>query len=263
MERLTKEVNVLSWDCGLSNLSYCLVEYVNDHEYEFKVRMWENFSLNQLDLAEAINSLVRELEARPWVMQVDNVCIESQMPHNQDMRILSHALQTYFITKCKSNSNQIEGTSATIHTSRGPRVHFVAPQNKFKVCSVPEPKGLAPGHNRNKTIAILMAKKVLKKQRDRTSLDFLESHKKKDDLADSLLQGIYFLREMRKKRAMNRVIQSHLGQPQREIIIRESADPNEDKKTHVYRSENFSVPEYDVDGDTVSKSTRYPRHKEA
>ena len=255
--RLTKEVNVLSWDCGLSNIAYCLVEHVDDHEQEFKVRMWENFSLNELEVTEAIESLVRELEARPWVTHVDHVCIESQMYNNLTMKIISHSLQTYFVTKSKARVNTTPGAGATTYTSSGPRVHFIAPQNKFKVCSVPEPRGLVPGHNKNKAIAIAMARKMLKKQKDRTCLEYLDSHKKKDDLADSMLQGVYFLRELRKKRSMNRAIQGHLGR--REIVIKETADPGSDKMSHVYRSENFSVPKFDVDGSSVSPKTTYSR----
>ena len=256
-ERLTKAVNVLSWDCGLSNLAYCLVEYVDDHEQEFKVRLWENFSLNEQDVTEAVVSLVRELDARPWMVQADHVCIESQLFNNVTMKIISHALQTYFVTKAKSEANKMVSSNAMIRTSHGPKVHFVAPQNKFKVCSVPEPKG-APGHARNKRVAIAMAKKMLSKQKDRATLEYMESHKKQDDLADSMLQGIYFLRTLRKKRAINRTIQEHMGH-KREIIITETSDAKAEKMPHVYRSANFSVPAFDVDGESVHQSTVYRR----
>lgn len=254
MDRLTEAVNVLSWDCGLSNIAYCLVEYVNNEKTEFKVRMWENFSLNELEVIQAVESLVRELDKRPWMVQADHVCIESQLFTNTTMKIISHALQTYFVTKSKRHSARLSATSSILNTC-GPRVHFVVPQNKFKVCSVPEPKG-APGHARNKRVAIAMAKKILAKEP--SCIAYLDSHKKKDDLADSMLQGIYFLRQLSKKKVVNRKLQGLIGH-KREIVINETADPSIASMPHVYRSENFSVPEFDYNSSSVTGTTLYSR----
>lgn len=255
--RLTKKTNTLSFDCGLSNLAYCLVEDVNTPDNEVKIRMWENFSLNTLDLSQAIDNLVSELDSRPWMLLADHICIESQLQVNTTMKALSHAIQTYFVTRSRSLDVN-ESDSATITTRVGPRVHFVVPQSKFKVCSVPEPPSGGPGHSRNKKVAIAMAKKILKKERDMTSLEYMESHKKQDDLADSFLQGIYFLRSLRKKQNLNRKIQKHLG-VEKEIIIREESDKDHCSKPFVYRSEDFIVPEFNVDPRSISQSTKYSR----
>ena len=256
-ERLTKNTNVLSWDCGLSNLAYCLVEDVNTAENEVKIRMWENFSLNTLNISQAVENLVTALDERPWMLHVDHVCIESQLQLNTTMKALSHCIQTYFVTKSKSTAIK-KSSVATLTTRSGPRVHFVAPQSKFKVCSVPEPDTGGPGHNRNKKVAIAMAKKILKKERDHTSLTYLKSHKKMDDLADSFLQGTYFLRSLRKKKQNNRSIQKHLGVVN-EIVIREENDDSAKNELFVYKSEGFVVPTFDIDSSSVNNSVKYSK----
>lgn len=256
-ERLTKAVNVLSWDCGLSNLAYCLLEDVNTAENEVKIRMWENFSLNTLNISDAVDNLVTALDERPWMLQVDHICIESQLQVNTTMKALSHCIQTYFLTKSRSVPvNNTDGTTLT--TKIGPKVHFVAPQSKFKVCSVPEPAPGGPGHNRNKKVAIAMAKKMLTKEKDRTSLEYINSHKKQDDLADSFLQGVYFLRSLRKKKQSIRMIQAHMG-IKKEIVIREENDKDLDKRPYVYKSDDFVVPSFGVDPNSIQQSIKYGR----
>lgn len=253
-ERLTEKVNVLSWDCGLTNLAYCLLEYVNEPDKEFVIRLWENFSLNELDVKEAVASLVRELNKRPWMAQADYVCIEEQVPKNSTMRAISHSLQTYFLTKCELQEEVKDGM--TLRKRRGPKVSFVKPQMKFKVCSVPDPDEIT-GHKKNKKIAIAMAKKVLNNQRDHRSLAYLESHKKQDDLADSFLQAIIFMREIKKKRDINRNLQKHMGV---EVTIEDTPSTQEDDiQQYVFRSENFNFPTFDVAGSSVSLSKVFKR----
>lgn len=259
-DRLTEKVNVLSWDCGLSNLCYCLIEYVNQPEKEFEIRLWENFSLHEHDLKEAIVALVRELDKRPWMLQADHICIEEQLDINPTMRIMSHAIQTYFVTKSKIQEASSHGVSVVRRS--GPRIAFISAQMKFKVCSVPDPtENGESAYKKNKKIAIAMAKKVLQNQRDYKSLAYLESFKKKDDLADSLLQGIIFMRELKKKNDINRSIQKHLGC---EITINDEEVEKERQsfKPYVYRSENYQFPIFDVEGTSVSMSEVFRKNKD-
>lgn len=254
-DRLTEKVNVLSWDCGLTNLAYCLLEYVNEPDREFHIRLWENFSLNELDIKAAVAALVRELDKRPWMIQADYVCIEEQVPKNSTMRAISHSLQTYFLSKCKTEE-ETNSNGMTVTRRQGPKVSFVKPQMKFKVCSVPDPEEIT-GHKKNKKIAVAMAKKVLNAQRDHRSLAYLESHKKQDDLADSFLQAIIFMRDLKKKKTVNENLQRYLGV---EVTIEDkSSNSDDDMQPYVFRSENFNYPTFDVDGGSVSISKVFKR----
>lgn len=293
--RLTEHVNCLSWDCGLRNLAYCLVEYVDNERREFQIRLWENFSLNATDLREAVEALQRELDARPWMLHVDHVAIEAQTIANPTMKVVSHALQMYFLARLNpvpgDRSYGSEALEGRTPTQPPLKIHFVSPKSKFKVTSVPEPEG-AKGHAKNKKVAILMAKKVLQDQGDRASFDYLMSHRKKDDLSDSLLQGIYILRVIKRKvRTSKKILdyilsgsdteakygigaasakkeidltpqtqtQTQPGADSENGVIDETSREGEVVQQAVYHSDGFDVPLFDVDGTSVHRGTCYMR----
>jgi hypothetical protein len=232
---VTKNINALSFDCGVRNLAYCLVEDINLHDREFSIKLWENFSLNNFENAsDAVNSLYKELDKREWMKHVDHVVIEAQVSQNAVMKVIAHSLQMYFLCR---RATTVENSVTTYK----PMIHFVSPKSKFSVTNVPEPRNSpAPGHARNKRIAIDMACKLLASPKDRFSLDFLNSHTKKDDLADSFLQAVYFLRAFREKQRKFGKIRAHLG---REINIVEEEN---EKLPIVFRSNDFVVPSFDI-----------------
>jgi hypothetical protein len=241
--RLTPNTNVLSFDVGIQNLCYCLLEHRDEPDREYSIRLWENMSLRADGMVDAIASLRRELDARPWMQHVDHVVIEAQVAANPAMKVISHAIQMYFACRAASAA-----------------VHFVSPKNKFKVCNVPEPEGVK-GHARNKRIAVLMAQKLLGAQRERASLEYLNSHVKKDDLADSFLQAVYFLRLL-KQRSRNRLaIWNHIADAApatRTVVVDESDD--DPPAQRVYHSEEFALAaEFTVDRASVEPSVRFPR----
>jgi hypothetical protein len=253
-ERLTERLNVLSWDCGMSNLAYCLLEDQDDPEREHAVRLWENFSLRADSMAEAVTSLRRELDARPWMLLADHVVVEAQVAANPQMKIIAHALQMYFVARRAA-------TGATAN------VHFVCPKSKFKVCNVPDPDG-ARGHAKNKKIAILMAQKML--AREKPSLEYLNSHRKKDDLADSYLQAVYFMRTLKARKRNLSAILAHLAPTAAAAAAAGAAatgasitiDESDDERPHqrLYRCEDFALrAEFCIDAASVERGTRFAR----
>jgi hypothetical protein len=235
-ERLSESLTVLSFDCGMLNFAYCLLEGVDDPEREFDIKLWQLFSINSLSASEAVSNLKKELDRRPWMLQVDHVIIEAQVLSNSLMKTISHALQMYFL--CKSDVP----------------VHFISPKNKFKVTKVPEPENVT-GHAKNKKVAILMAEKLLLKQNNRYALEYFHSHKKCDDLADSLLQGVYFLRLLHQKRMTNNKIIGFLKGQRREVTVIDEQESL--KTTKTFKADNAH---FRVDAATVgSSSTCYRR----
>lgn len=259
-ERLTESVNCLSWDCGTRNLCYCLLEDCNEPDKEFSIRLWENFSLRSETTAEAIFNLQAELDARPWMLHADHVVIEAQCNPNTTMKVISHAIQMYFAAKRKPVLVQeTDAGGSLVRRSVKPQqqsIHFISPKNKFKVCNVPEPEGCS-GHAKNKKIAVLMAKKLLGQLQDKSMFDYLMSHRKKDDLSDSFLQGLYFLRLIRQRSKASKKILDHIHGKSELSIIEE--DDGDAPRHEVYQGENFTVPSFDIDGNSVSRGVIFEK----
>lgn len=269
---LTEGVNCLSWDCGTTNLCYCLLEYIGGPDKEFRVVMWENFSLNAQSIKHAVEMLPRELDRRPWMLDVDYVCIESQVVHNIEMKVVSHALQMYFITRTLqtpvtrsigSSSSTGPVITTTEATGKPISVHFISAKSKFTVCDVEEPN-LKTRRARNKRVAVLMAQKLLADQGDDQTLRYLNKHKKKDDLADSLIQGIYFLRIVYNRSKQTKKVLKHLGLDKDEEDEGMVIDINEGREVHleiplpqIYKSDSFTRPVYSLG--SIEPSNCYTR----
>ena len=220
-------------------------------------------------MKQAVENLVRELDKRPWMLHADHVCIEGQLSRNRDMHTLSHCIQVYFITRSLKTPNSLsafsstpenditqteDGTKVKTIVRKPPTVHFISPRSKFTVADVPEPNKVS-GHARNKKVAVLMAQKILLEQKDNTAYDYLMSHRKKDDLSDSFLQGLYFLRLMDRKNKTSKKILDHLNGAKREIEIVDDDTVDEmgsKSQTRVYKSGNYVLPLFNVDSESVN-----------
>lgn len=235
-ERLSENLTVLSFDCGMINFAYCLLEAVDDPNKEFSIKMWQLFSINSMSASEAVQNLKEQLDGRPWMLQVDHVIIEAQVLSNSLMKTISHALQMYFL--CKSDIP----------------VHFICAKNKFKVIKVPEPENIS-GHAKNKKVAILMAEKLLNKQGNHHAFEYFVSHKKRDDLADCLLQAVYFLRLIRQKRLnKDKIINFLTGQKRVITVIDEQENI---KSSCTFKADNEI---FYVDPGSVSNATCFKRN---
>jgi hypothetical protein len=241
-------MNVLSWDCGITNLCYCFIELLDDIDEngkgekeisDFRIIMWENFSLNAQTLMQATATLVKELDNRPWMMDVDSVCIENQVLKNVQMKVMSHAIQCYFETRGAARSRDNSTYSTLPNGMRiarkgkgGPSVHFIKADSKFQAVpriTIPPKIEALSRRNRNKKAAVHIAKELLKEKEDSTAINFLDSFDKQDDLSDALLQGLYFLKNQKYRKLHAEKLKSYLGMKELNTIDI-PADPKPAKK---------------------------------
>ncbi|BCU09296.1 poxvirus A22 protein [Sicyoidochytrium minutum DNA virus] len=272
-ERLTKGLNVLSWDIGVSNMAYCLMEYTDTAEREFTICFWENMDLRAKRISDATNALIRELDRRRWMLDADHISIESQSKPNTETKVLSHLIQMYFTIKGQfSTKARIEVDPKTNIPVYVPgNLHFISPSSKFKVTSVPDPPNVKPGHRRNKLVAIAMAEKLLRQQRDFTCLHYLHSHSKQDDLSDSMLLALIVLRRLSKKDTEGRARKPRSSrlilQGVEESGIDESNVEEESPDRVTYRCNHGLIdgdaPKFKVEGQELYRAVVYPRKDSA
>ena len=243
-------MKILSWDVGIYNLSYCILEKIDD---KINIIDWDIVNLVDNELMKKNRNLVfenipRKLHEKPQLLDVDIVVIENQPSlKNPQMKSIQMILYSYFLILGKTIGNgdksngyidKIDFCSASnkLKIYDGPEIIFekkVKKEPKKKVSkkkkegeesvnqeqtlesiieqtveptielTIEEPtktKKKASGmkYSDKKKLAIEHAKYFIKKYHNVESsldyFDFFNGHKKKDDLADSFLQGLYYFK---------------------------------------------------------------------
>ena len=153
---------ILSIDCGIKNLALCLIDPLTK-----KIHGWEVSGVPPLHADGVFQCMVRHLNERPWLLGADTVIIEKQPDRNRGMKAIENLLHTYFLIKEKT---------VVIWDARH-KVPDVAGAGKAR-------------YAQRKKTSIERARKFI----DGSELaPFFDKHKKKDDLADSLLQALSFI----------------------------------------------------------------------
>jgi hypothetical protein len=225
------------------------MEYKPDTPEEFEIHSWEVINLHAKDMSQATSSLVPELFQRHWMANVDYICIEKQCMENVDMKTLSHVVQMHFLTRLGVSKVQSAGdTKIRRLYHKRPTIHFVPPELKFKVVKE-KPDVKKTKRRRTKVIAEKIAIDILSKHPNQAYIKYLNSQSKIDDLCDSFLQGLYFLRKMhalsKRFNNINKFLQHQVSNPPAEIF-----DTKKSKKTaelaipRIYKGKNWDPPSY-------------------
>jgi hypothetical protein len=248
--RLSEGPNVLSFDCGMKNLSYILMEDTVESadpakkKAELAVILWVKVDLKAVDIQRAAENMVKHFDSRPWMIRADEVVIEGQVPSNVAMKALSHCIQVYFITRTTtmfmmdlSFAEQKQQLERRNSASKRMPVEFVRPGSKFD--AIPK-EAIAEYEEANR---LRQQEELLKKKRGRQRVSeespkekavrlcaimlkkrfglesgeyqfFLQNWVKADDLADCFLQAHYKLvvnrERRRKKQKMKNLIMINL-----------------------------------------------------
>jgi hypothetical protein len=222
-------MKILSWDVGIYNLSYCIIEKKENEEP--KIIGWNIVNLVDNEEMKKNRNLLfenipRKLSEIPELLDVDCVVIENQPSlKNPQMKSIQMILYSYFLILGKIIGNG-ELTKNYID-----KIDFCSASNKLKVYNGPiikleekkvkkgglkktknienvietedelpkeniieekPKKGSSLKYADKKRLAIEHTKYFLEKN-NTEYIDFFNTHKKKDDLSDSYLQGLYYL----------------------------------------------------------------------
>jgi len=187
----------------INNNNYCLSHKTiieNRLKKEIELKKIKKKSSTTFEIQYLAERIYKKLDEIPELLKVDKVLIENQVAlKNPKMKTMSAFLYGYFIIRGIVDK---EKTNSII-----PIVKFKSASNKLKIN---EDKTIETFKNtkqsKHKKITKDLAieyTKVLLKENDENSkyiilnankwLDFLNTHKKQDDLSDCLLQGYHYL----------------------------------------------------------------------
>jgi len=209
-------MKVLSWDVGIVNMAYCLLE-INENNVG-KIIEWDTLNLipkskccdckkgatyyvgniytcethkvkgckkiptaTQIDIVELTLKLIEKLDSKKHLLECDTVLIENQPSlKNPKMKSVSSCLFNYFLIRGVVDNKTIK------------EVKYISATNKLKNAKVTIKKEEC----KTKYIYNKKAGKEYCEQLIGGNVAYKElysSHTKKDDLADCLLQGLYYL----------------------------------------------------------------------
>jgi len=130
-------MKVLSWDVGIYNLSYCILEQNNEDKEDIKIIDWD--IVNLVDNEEMkknrpllFENIPKKLYEKPQLLDVDLVVIENQPSlKNPQMKSIQMILYSYFLILGKVIGN---GDNTTGYIQK---IDFCSASNKLKVYNGP------------------------------------------------------------------------------------------------------------------------------
>ena len=157
---------LLSIDVGIKNLAMCLIDPKTK-----KIKSWDVDGVPPNHSDGLYLSLVKHLDSKPWICDARQVLIEKQPDRNKGMKSVEHLLHAYLLTK-------------------DPTREVIIWDARFKIPDVAGP-GKAK-YAARKAASIERARNFIK-ETNTEWVDFFDRHKKKDDLADTVMQALSFI----------------------------------------------------------------------
>ena len=196
---------ILSIDVGIRNLAMCQFDDTSN-----TVIQWDVSGIPPEHKDGIYVSLCKHLDERPWILTCDTILIEKQPDRNKKMVSVMHFLHAYFIIKTPKSDTIIYDARFKIPDVAGPgRTQYLA---------------------RKKT-AIERCRDFLETtETNKHWIPMFDTSKKKDDLADTVMQAISFMKRVeplpKSKKVMNK-----------KLVPRK---PNENQKRTKYSKSNLA-----------------------
>jgi hypothetical protein len=154
---------LLSIDVGIINIGICLI-----NKKTKKILHWDCDGIPPESKNGLFNSLYLHFKTRPWCLTADKILIEKQPDKNKRMKSVEHFITSYFI--CNEKDIQVYDARHKIPDVVGPgKAMYV----KRKKASVQRCRDFINEHNAE-------------------WVQFFDKHKKKDDLADCVMQALSY-----------------------------------------------------------------------
>jgi len=157
---------LLSIDCGIKNLAMCLIDPLTK-----KIHQWDVSGVPPKHADGIFPCMVKHLNSKPWVLEAKTVLIEKQPDRNRGMKGIENLLHTYFLVKEKDVIIWDARHKIPDHAGAGKAMYA-----KRKKASVERARTFIAGAGPNENW-----------------VKFFDSHKKKDDLADTVMQALSFI----------------------------------------------------------------------
>ena len=169
----------------IENETYCS-SHKNQYLKKCTLKKLKPITSSKVSMFIKKRNLYKELDNIPELLQVEQVLIENQPAYkNPSMKAIGECVFNYFLVRGVIDKQIIKS------------IKFISPSNKLKVNEDNTIEVLSKAQSKEqkykltKELGIKYTKTLLKN--DDNMLCYMNSHKKKDDLADAFLQGCHYL----------------------------------------------------------------------
>lgn len=152
------------------------IYYCETHKMQTELELQKYITRKNITFNERSILLIEKLKQIPYILEVDKVLIENQPVHkNPVMKSIQMIIYTYYLLNEKKDIYLINATQK-LKIYDGPKIECTI-KNK---------------HDKNKYLGKKYCEYFLK-EKDK---EYYEKHNKKDDLADTFLQSLYFIKNL-------------------------------------------------------------------
>lgn len=199
-------MSILSFDVGIKNLAFCILK-------DTVIQNWNVSEIKYKTNQNLCDVIVAHLDTFPDMLECNTVLIEKQPSRNNKMRIIEALLNAYFIIKGSSSESSLI-KKVLVYSA------------KYKLGSNTM-KGKA-NYTERKKLSIARCKKFLESTAEINEeyVPIFENSKKKDDLADSLLQALAY-----NKHEIFEALQS-IDNSDSKVVARKPTDKQEKSGTY-------------------------------
>ena len=174
---------IISIDVGIKNLAICQID-----ETSKLVHNWDVSGIPPEHDDGLYPCLRRHLDAKSWLLNATTVLIEKQPGQNKKMKTVENFLHAYFVIKVP--------TAETIIYDARHKVPDVAGSGKAR-------------YRQRKATAVMRCREFLENSELNAHwMDTFKKSKKKDDLADTVLQALSFINRVQPKKKVEKKITS-------------------------------------------------------
>lgn len=159
---------LLSIDVGIKNLAMCLIDPKTK-----RIHQWDVSGVPPNHTDGLFPCLVRHLDEKPWVLTADIVLIEKQPDRNRGMKSVENLLHSYLLIK-------------------PPHREVIIYDARHKIPDVAG-AGRARYTERKKASIERARAFIASTEINKDWVSYFDKHKKKDDLADTVMQALSFI----------------------------------------------------------------------
>tara|TARA_B100000927_G_scaffold216105_1_gene176361 strand:- start:1590 stop:2180 length:591 start_codon:yes stop_codon:yes gene_type:complete len=187
---------ILSFDIGIKNLAYCILDKHEDNKlsiikWDIIKLLEDNEKCKGFPLDELTKRLYKQLNSHFYSYNITKVLLENQpVLKNPVMKSVQMIVFSFFQYQAILLAREIN-TIKLINASNKLKVGktFTEINNNEDIIKIKSK------YTRNKKFAIEYTYKILQDRIENfeTLIEYFKENKKRDDLADAFLQGIYYI----------------------------------------------------------------------